>query len=234
MTTTKVYKYLQIAREWLLPLHCRLCGSQGQRDQELCHGCYSDLPWLTSACSRCAEPLPGAQDQALCGRCLRHPSPFDQVLAPLRFAAPVDQLIHAFKFRNDLAAGRLLGRLLSPTVAARHPDLLLPVPLHDRRLRERGFNQSLELARQLSRGHRIPLASQLLVRRRDTSPQHTLPATARRANIRGAFELQGPLPGSHIAILDDVMTTGETMAEISRVLRRAGATQIEVWVVARA
>lgn len=234
MATTKVYKYLQTVKEWLLPAHCRLCGGQGQGGQELCHGCYGDLPWLNSACCRCAEPLPGAQEDALCGRCLRRPPPFDRVLAPLRFDAPVDQLIHAFKFRNDLAAGRLLGRLLAPTVGDRRPDLLLPVPLHDRRLRERGFNQSLELARQLSRHHRLPLASQLLIRHRDTPPQHTLPATSRRANIRGAFALQGPLPGRHIAVLDDVMTTGETMAEISRVLRRAGATRIEIWVVARA
>jgi ComF family protein len=112
--------------------------------------------------------------------------------------------------------------------------LLLPVPLHDRRLRQRGFNQSLELARQLSRAHRLPLAANLLCRQRDTPAQHALPAKARRANIRGAFALNGDLSGRHIALLDDVMTTGHTVAEISRILRRAGATRIDIWVVARA
>ena len=111
---------------------------------------------------------------------------------------------------------------------------MLPVPLHARRLRQRGFNQSLELARQLSRQRRLPLADRLLVRCRDTPPQRLLPASERRANVRGAFALRGPLSARHVAVLDDVMTTGQTMMEICRLLRRAGAARIEVWVVARA
>lgn len=229
-----VYSSLRSVRNWLLPVHCRLCGSQCSHDYELCTGCYNDLPWQQAACRRCAEPLPEANIKRLCGACLSRSPPFDQVLAPLRFTAPVDRLIHAFKFRNDLAAGRLLGNLLNTAAAGRRPDLLLPVPLHASRLRQRGFNQSLELARQIGRAQQIPLAAKLLHRTRATSAQHELPAQARRANIRNAFTLQGPLPGRHIAVLDDVMTTGHTVAEISRLLRRAGASRIEIWVVARA
>ena len=230
----KVYSWLRTGLDWLLPLHCRLCGEQVAWELELCPGCYRDLPWLKTACRRCADPLPAEPQTLLCGRCLRRPPPFDRVIAPLHFAPPVDGLIHAYKFHGDLAAGRLLANLLAAATTASRPELLLPVPLHARRLRQRGFNQSLELARQLSRQRRLPLADRLLVRCRDTPPQRLLPASERRANVRGAFALRGPLSARHVAVLDDVMTTGQTMMEICRLLRRAGAARIEVWVVARA
>lgn len=234
MGSKTVYRWLQTSLDWLLPTTCRLCGGDGEQGRELCRGCHADLPWITSACRCCGEPLPAGSAELLCGRCLRRPPSFEQVLAPLHFEPPIDRLIHAFKFRGDLAAGRLLATLLADAATERRPELLLPVPLHDRRLRQRGFNQSLEMARQLSRRHRLPLAANLLLRRRDTPAQHALPARARRANIRGAFELRGALPAGHIALIDDVLTTGHTAAEIARVLKRAGATRVEVWVVARA
>lgn len=143
-------------------------------------------------------------------------------------------MIHAFKFRGDLAAGRLLAELLTDATAHRSPDFLLPVPLHPRRMRQRGFNQSLELARQLGRRQRIPVASKLLSRIRDTPPQHTQPAKRRRANIRGAFQVKQELSGAHIALIDDVLTTGHTAAEIAHTLKQAGAARVEVWVAARA
>lgn len=169
-----------------------------------------------------------------CGRCLQQPPAFDDVLAPLHFAPPISQLIHAFKFRGDLAAGRLLGELLAETSTGRRADMLLPVPLHPRRLRQRGFNQSLEIARLLSRSHRIPMSSKSLVRKRNTPPQHTQPARHRRANIRGAFQVTQDLSGMQIALVDDVLTTGHTAAEIAHTLKLAGAARVEVWVVARA
>lgn len=234
MNNKKVDYWLKKSLNWLLPTTCRLCGANSEQGRELCCGCHADLPWNASACRRCSEPLSATQPDLLCGRCLRRPPPFDQVLAPLHFAAPIDRLIHAFKFRGDLAAGRLLTGLLADAVVAPLPDLLLPVPLHHRRLRQRGFNQALEIARQLGRAHRIPVATDLLVRSRDTPPQHALPAKARRTNIRGAFELKATLPSVRIALVDDVLTTGHTAAEVARVLRRAGAARVEVWVVARA
>jgi len=227
-----VYNWLKIVLSAFLPQPCRLCGAAGDRDRCLCDGCARDLPILGPACPRCALPL--SADAPLCGRCLRRPPPFDAALAPLRYAAPVDTLVHEFKFRGRLASGRLLAELMADAVAERpRPQLLLPVPLHPRRLRERGFNQAHELARLLGRRLGIPVDGELVRRMRDTPPQHELPAKARRANIRRAFALAHP-PPAHVAVVDDVMTTGQTVAEIARLLKRAGARRVEVWVAARA
>lgn len=228
-----VYRWLKTGLDWLLPPACRLCGGDGQPGRELCSGCEHDLPWNRSCCKHCAEPLP-AQGWLLCGRCLRRRPVFDQALAPLRFEPPVSQLVHAFKFRGDLAAGRLLADLLADAVPGNRPALLLPVPLHDKRLRRRGFNQALELARRLGRRLDIPVNTRMLVRCRDTPPQHEMPAQARRANVRGAFKLLEELPATHVALVDDVLTTGNTAAELARLLKRAGAVRVEVWAVARA
>jgi ComF family protein len=234
MDAEKVYNRLKSGLSWLLSAHCCLCAAPVRHGRELCDSCHADLPWIRAACPRCGEALPDQAPSVACGRCLRQPQAFDEVLAPLRFAAPVNRLIHAFKFRGDLAAGRLLTELLADAAARRFPDLLLPVPLHPRRMRQRGFNQSLEIARQLGRSHRIPVASTLLSRIRDTPPQHTQPAKRRRANIRGAFQVNRELSGAHVALIDDVLTTGHTAAEIAHTLKRAGAARVEVWVVARA
>lgn len=227
----KVYNRLKNKLTYLLSAHCCLCAAQTRQSRELCNGCHADLPWIETACLRCGEALPD-QSPGVCGRCLRRPPAFDEVLAPLRFEAPVNRLIHAFKFRGDLAAGRLLAELLADAATGRAPDLLLPVPLHPRRMRQRGFNQALEIARQLSRKQRIPVDAKLLSRTRDTPPQHTQPAKRRGANIRGAFQVNCELSGAHVALVDDVLTTGHTAAEIARTLKKAGAGRVEVWVVA--
>jgi len=229
-----VYNWLRPALSVLLPHHCRLCGASGQADRDLCRGCQRDLPYLETACERCGLAL-APDSPPLCGRCLRRPPPFDRVIAPLRYAAPADTLIHEFKFRGRLASGRLLADLMADALHPQpRPQLLLPVPLHPRRLRERGFNQANELARQLGRRLGIPCDSKLLQRLRDTPAQHDLPAKQRRGNIRRAFALNGALHARHVAVIDDVMTTGHTVGEIARVLRRAGARRVEIWVAARA
>jgi ComF family protein len=229
-----VYQWLKNSLNALLPPTCRLCGAHGRSGHDLCPGCAEDLPWLSGGCPRCARPLAGVKPLP-CGACLRRPPPFERVEAPFSYAAPVDHLIHAFKFRADLAAGRLLAQLLVGHVRRRSelPELLLPVPLHPARLGERGFNQAHELARLVGRKLAIPVAPTLLTRTRHTPPQHGLAAKARRANVRGAFALSRPLPARHVALIDDVFTTGQTATELARVLRRAGAERVEVWVLAR-
>jgi len=227
----KVYNWAKSALPRLLATPCCLCAGPAAQDRGLCAGCHAELPWINAACLRCGEALTAA---AVCGRCLRQPPAFDTVLAPLHFEAPVSRMIHAFKFRGDLAAGRLLAGLLADAVGDRRPHFLLPVPLHPRRIRQRGFNQSLEIARYLGRTYRIPIMPRLLSRIRDTPPQHTQAATQRRANIRGAFRVNEELTGARIAVVDDVLTTGHTAAEIAQVLKRAGAKQVDIWVVARA
>lgn len=184
---------------------------------------------------RCAIPLPEPATE--CGRCLRRPPDFDAALAPLIYGFPVDRLLPRFKFHGDLAAGRLLAAtLLSAASAApgARPATLIPVPLHRTRLRERGYNQALELARPIARQLGIPLAPDALERVRPTRAQSELGALDRRRNVRGAFVVRGRTLPDHVALVDDVMTTGATLSECARVLKRAGVARVDVWVVARA
>lgn len=229
-----VYNWLRKNLFLLLPPTCRLCGDDGYDGRDLCLGCHRDLPWLRAACGRCALPLPSPEVR-FCARCLRRPPIFDAVLSPLRYAPPVDSLIHAFKFREDFPAGRLLAELLAEQARRRGdlPQVLLPLPLHPGRLRERGFNQASTLARWIGRRLDLPVRTDLLARVRDTPPQHDLPSKQRRANVRQAFALRRPLNAESVAVVDDVLTTGNTAAEVARVLRRAGARRVEVWVCAR-
>lgn len=217
---------------WLLPPRCLLCGEPGAHGRDLCPACLAALPRQRCACPRCALPLP--QPAAACGDCLRQPPPFDRSLAAYTYGFPLDRLLPRFKFHGDLAAGReLAAGLIEAAITADRPQTLIPVPLHPARLRERGYNQALELARPLAAALALPLRPNLLQRRRATDPQTELDAATRRRNVRGAFLAPGPVPG-HIALVDDVMTTGATLAECARVLRHAGAERVDVWVVARA
>lgn len=219
---------------WVLPWHCMLCGAAGAADIDLCAECAAELPRNRSCCARCALPL--ASPAALCGECQRHPPPWDAAWAPFRYGWPLDRLEGRYKFGADLAAGRVLSTLwLREPCPLALPQALLAVPLHRRRLRQRGYNQALELARPLADGLGVPLHRDALQRVRPTDAQTELDARGRRRNVRGAFVLGsgGALP-AHVAILDDVMTTGATLAECVRVLRRAGVPQVDVWALARA
>lgn len=173
-----------------------------------------------------------------CGLCLRRPPPFVAAFAAYRYADPVDRWLGSLKFRDGLACGRLLAERLAASAPAdlmHDADLLLPVPLHVRRLRERGFNQALELARPLARRHRLPMLPDALRRRRDTPHQLGLDARTRRQNLRGAFVADRPaVQGRRIVLLDDVITTGTTLREAAAELLRAGAADVRVLAVARA
>ena len=232
-----VYNWIESALHALYPPTCVLCGGEGAPGRDLCRGCAADLPRNGNPCRRCAEPLPpGAPAGTLCGRCLRTPPAFDLCRAPYLYAPPADWLIGHLKFRAHLAHGRVLGMLLADhlaSVAGPRPELIVPMPLHRARLRERGFNQAVELARPLARRLGIPLALDLVERVRAGRPQSSLQRSRRQANVRGAFALRRPLDAWHVAVVDDVLTTGASAAELASILRRAGAERVEVWVVAR-
>jgi ComF family protein len=229
-----VQAWIAEGRRWLLPPRCLLCGAPGSNDLDLCADCAAELPRNRLCCARCALPLPAPA--ALCGHCQRHPPPWDAAWAPFRYAWPLDRLESRYKFAAELAAGRALGALWlgEPTPVAL-PQLLVPVPLHRARLRRRGYNQALELAKPLARHLGVPLRHDVLQRLRATDAQTELDAAARRRNVRGAFAVREviALP-AHVAVLDDVMTTGATLAECARVLKRAGAARVDVWALARA
>lgn len=217
----------------LLPSRCLLCGGRGENGLALCAACALEMPRNDVCCTRCALPL--ESPAPLCGRCQRRPPPWDAAWAPFRYAYPLDRLEARFKFGTDLAAGRLLASLWCASPRPQLlPETIVPVPLHRTRLRHRGYNQALELAKPLSKSLRIPLRD-ALQRARATDAQTELTAVARRRNVRGAFvaKFDGE-PPAHVAILDDVFTTGATLAECARVLKRAGVSRVDVWALARA
>jgi ComF family protein len=234
----EVYRAVESVGRLLFPPLCALCGAPGAGDRDLCHGCIAALPANPVACPRCALPL--ATPAPACGRCLRAPPPFAAAHAPFRYGDPLDRLLTRFKFAADLAAGRVLGTLLVEAVAAALPRdaVVLPMPLHRRRLAERGFNQAWELTRMLARETGLPCRADLLLRMRPTDPQTGLDAAGRRRNVRGAFVVppaRAPrLAGRRVVLVDDVVTTGATGAEASRCLVRAGAAAVTVVAVARA
>ncbi|MCC6533223.1 MAG: ComF family protein [Burkholderiales bacterium] len=218
-------------RQHALPPLCLLCSAHA-RCGNLCAGCRSDLPHLpVERCPKCAAPSRAAE---VCGACLAHPPAFDRVLAPCAYAFPLDRLIQSFKYGGKLAAAPALADLMWPVVSAEAaPDLIVPMPLGAQRLRERGFNQSLELARLLAARMDVPLARAACARVRDAAPQSALPWKERDANVRGAFVCTADVRGYAIAVVDDVLTTGATLNELSRVLYRAGAVRVTGWVAAR-
>ncbi|HEX7348310.1 MAG TPA: ComF family protein [Rhodanobacteraceae bacterium] len=217
-----------------LPSRCLLCGARGHGRLSLCAACAAEMPRNEVCCTRCALPL--VAPAALCGRCQKHAPPSDAAWVPFRYEWPLAPLEARFKFGADLAAGRTLSALwaASPT-PMELPDVIVPVPLHHSRLRRRGYNQALELARPVAQYLGVPLLRDALRRVRATGAQTDLNAIQRRRNVRGAFAVSAAdrLP-SHVAVLDDVFTTGATLGECARVLKRAGVTRVDVWALARA
>jgi ComF family protein len=225
---------LQMALRFLkqrIPHTCLLCGGNAGSDR-LCEGCLDDLPWHRMPhCPQCALPTPNGQ---LCGACIKRPPAFDRTRAALSYFFPVDQLIQRLKYNGRLAAAPVLGELLARHVeSAPRPDLLIPMPLHPSRIRERGFNHASEIGRYIARNLDLPLATTHCQRIRDTPPQVALAYEARRRNVRGAFICKGDFAGRRIALIDDVMTTGTSLDELSKTLKQAGASEVEAWVVAR-
>jgi ComF family protein len=224
-----------IILDWLYPPTCLLCGDPGSDRLDLCKPCADSLPYLEVTCPRCALPL-ASSGPSLCGACQKKPPAFDAAFALFHYQEPIRHLIHALKFTARYAGARLLGALLAERLAGRNdlPEAIIPVPLHAGRYRERGFNQAIEIARTAARRLEIPLDLRACRRIRATAAQAQLPAKERRKNLRRAFAARPDLSHRHVAILDDVVTTGTTVNELAKVLRQAGAERIEIWACARA
>ncbi|MGY0617892.1 double zinc ribbon domain-containing protein [Lysobacter sp. A378] len=229
----------------LWPGRCLVCTARGTRGLDLCAACLAELPWHRHACLCCALPLPATTPEpgppgvlpgpSICGPCLAQPSPVTQTHSACTYHAPLDRLLPRFKFHRDLAAGRLLAQVMAQAFAHLPPPVaLVPIPLHHARLRQRGYDQALELARPLGRMLGIPVWGDSLMRQRATAPQSRLDAADRQRNLRDAFAVRpGTRLPAHVALVDDVMTTGATLHAAATALRRAGVTRVDAWVAAR-
>ena len=215
----------------LMPIPCRLCGTMSQH-QAICTVCLQNLPLLGDACPRCALPINNAY---LCGHCLHQPPEQDLSFSLFPYLDPVDRLIADLKYHDKLFLSQFFAQLMCDKLNQRLlPDLLIPIPLHPNRLRRRGYNQSFELAKVLSMKLGIPTSNRYLIRTIDTKSQASIPFKARKQNIQHAFKFIQTKAPAHIAIIDDVLTTGHTANAAAKQLRQAGATTIEIWTIARA
>ena len=220
----------------LLPPRCVLCG-MSSGSSCICGPCKIDLPWTGLHCHQCRLPLASPNDD-ICGACIQNPPPFSRTVCPLQYQFPADRLVQSFKFNRQLAAGRILSQLMCECIMDHDrplPEVLIPVPLHKLRMIKRGFNQACELASHIGRVLDIPVLTASLRRHRNTKAQSGLSRKQRRKNVRGAFYWHSKvMPAHHVALIDDVMTTGTTAAECARVLKKAGAKRVDIWVAARA
>jgi len=204
-----------------------LCGGNSGPEL-LCEHCSTSLPPLPEHCPRCALPSPRG---ALCGGCLTDPPRFDATTALWLYEFPCDRLVQALKYRGRLALASFFGAGLASRAFT--SELIIPMPLHPNRLAERGFNQAVEIARSLSRRSGTVVLPRGARRVKDTAPQADLPYEDRVGNIRDAFACDLDLSGRRVSIVDDVMTTGATLNELARILKRAGAVRVENLVIAR-
>tara|TARA_B110000858_G_scaffold185553_1_gene227850 strand:+ start:17730 stop:18446 length:717 start_codon:yes stop_codon:yes gene_type:complete len=227
-----------------LPSTCIVCGQLAERDHCICNDCERELPKLGSCCQRCGIELHGglAKDSC-CTSCQIYPPKFDSCTAAFPYVSPIDKLVADFKFAARFDIGHSLSRVLASAFNAHYagmpkPELLLPVPLHKSRLGSRGFNQASEICNVLSRYCGVSISRRTLAKIRNTEPQTSMSsAAARKANLRKAFavnRLESLAGITHIALVDDVVTTMATTQTISRMLREQQDCRIDVWCLARA
>lgn len=222
-----------------IPGCCWLCLMPlALHQQGICSLCYRQLPIYPTCCPRCG--LPAAYDNIDCGRCRLHTPPWQVLISVSDYEPPISLLVKQFKFYQTSALAMVLSRLIllrwlhhRRSRQLTRPEIILAVPLHQRRAWHRGFNQAELLARKLAHWISCCYVPQGLQRIRAGKLQHSLSASARRKNLRGAFKLGTDVCGRHIAVVDDVVTTGSTVSEISRLLIAAGAASVQIYCLCR-
>jgi ComF family protein len=222
----------------LLPYHCVLCHEKAN-DRDLCAACALELPPIQKhkSCQQCAMPLNGETTER-CGACQKNPPAYDRTIALFYYQEPITHMLRQFKFHDKLLYGKLFSTLLIEKInielpAEDLPELLLPIPLHASRLSERGYNQALELAKPLAKALKIKLNYRDLIRTRSTQQQATTEKEERYTNVKGAFSLDKTLTAQHVALIDDVITTGHTVNECAKILKHQGIKKVTVFSVAR-
>ncbi|RDH82528.1 MAG: phosphoribosyltransferase [endosymbiont of Galathealinum brachiosum] len=232
--------------DFLYPPRCQLCGSdQGLHlSNQLCMACVADLRFNKAACQICAEPLGFESSESgfqskICGQCTKSPPVFDSCWSAFVYAQPLEWMIQQLKFNAKLNIAPLLSRLmeegLPPSLYKEmRPDVIIPMPLHNRRLKQRGFNQSHLIIKPIAKKINLPIDLNSCVRVRDTEHQTGKNAHQRTLNIKNAFEFINRNNYQHVLIFDDVVTTGSSISELSKTLKKEGVKRVDVWCLARA
>ena len=221
--------------DYFYPPHCCLCG-MATTGAGLCRACAADLPLNSQCCKICALPMETGSEDYICSDCLQSPPPFHKIFSPFIYAQPLEWMIQQLKFNHQLYFARLLAeQMWQHKNVLKTADCIIPVPLHPRRLKQRGFNQSMEIARELGGLLSIPVDNGCCQRLVNTPAQTGKTASSRRRNIRGAFRYNGSHKKyRHVIVLDDVITTGSTVEALAEILVQQGVERIDVWSVARA
>ena len=231
-----------ILKQAIFKQNCVLCASCIEsniaNNHAVCKPCLNDLPWHPkTSCPQCGLASSGM----VCGSCLNSPPDFDATISVFLYAYPVDTMMQRYKYGSLLNLGDAFGELLAEKIHIENIDLIIPMPMHRQRLKERGFNQALEIAKVLDKllckNHKEKLDYKSVERQTLTPPQASLPLKERVKNIKGAFKVNADkldiIQGKRIAIVDDVMTTGASLNELAKTLKKAGASHVECWVIAR-
>jgi len=236
------------ARDWLFPPSCLVCSNKlnvrkplsrskhelTKLTSSICDTCQQKLPYLENACRRCALEIPPNTD--LCGNCLTNPPPFDETVCVFNYAQPIDQWIHKLKYDEQLMYADVLARFIAQHAMELQlppPEIIIAVPSHPKRLAERGFNHSELIAKRISKLLNMQYEPNLIKKCRHTPPQASLSRAQRLKNHTGTYKMTGKTRVSSVAIIDDVVTTGATTTEISKILKRNGVNYIQVWSFAR-
>jgi len=223
-----------------IPRHCLFCLEKTHSHSDLCKSCIDSLALNDNCCQRCATPMDHSiqQEIILCGNCLSHHYHYDRVYSPYLYSEELSYLIRKFKYQKKVHFAQILSALFiertSYLTDFQLPQAIIPVPMHNKRLRQRGFNQALALSRALALHYQLPLNYNSLIRKRYTGLQAGLLAVERQKNVRQAFAVKKPIAYNHIALIDDVMTTGSTANEAAKALKKSGIAQVDVWTIARA
>ncbi len=225
---------LGVLKTLIFKQNCLLCASPQASNHVVCKACLNELPWHpNTSCPQCGLASSGT----VCGSCLNSPPDFDATISVFLYAYPIDAMMLRYKYGNMLNLGDTFGEFLTEKVALENIDIIIPMPMHPQRLKERGFNQALEIAKVLTKNAREKLDYKSVERQTLTPPQASLPLKARVKNIKGAFKVNtdklDKLQGKRIAVVDDVMTTGASLNELAKTLKKAGASHVECWVIAR-
>lgn len=235
----KIYKWLNFNQK--LTISCLLCRGKTLLSQPLCPLCLSSCPTIDHSCRSCGIPMDHLSTN-ICASCIQKTPDFDICYSAFIYAFPVNHIVQRIKYRRDLSLLPPITRSLTHIMTNQYngqpwPEAVIPVPLHRKKLRSRGYDQALLLAREITRqlkpAHKLNLDTQLIKRVKATDPQQGLSARERKKNIRGAFQLRRDNHYKHVALVDDVVTTGSTVNEIARLLKKTGTEKIEVWCLAR-